>query len=77
MMTFDIGDCSDGDVRRALRTALVEIGFGGMGRTGKQQVNVERRSGAVNFGTVGAVEGQYRGAFSEDRNGDRSPGGAG
>ncbi|PKO16805.1 MAG: hypothetical protein CVU39_06195 [Chloroflexi bacterium HGW-Chloroflexi-10] len=34
-MTFDIGDCSDGDVRRALRTALVEIGFGGMGQVGR------------------------------------------
>lgn len=70
-MNFEFEKYSDGEIRKSLRVALVELGFGG-----DAEFSIERGSGVTHFRAIGETAGQYRGAFSEDRGVDCSPEGA-
>ncbi|MDO9088000.1 MAG: hypothetical protein Q7U53_17470 [Anaerolineaceae bacterium] len=66
-MIVDVGNFTDEQIKAALCMAIRELGFG------RERFDHGRGSGSGDFGAIGAVEGQYRVAFSEDRSFDQSP----
>ena len=66
-MIVDVGNFTDAQIKAALCMAIRELGFC------RERFDHGRGSGGGDFRAVGAVEGQYRVAFSEDRNFDQSP----
>jgi len=66
-MTIDVKMFSDSEIQIALNIAIKELGFC------RERFNHGRGAGGGDFGAVGAVEGQYRVAFSKDRSFDQSP----